>query len=53
MTIAGERAPVTATPAEGPDESVIFQRFVQVASTYAAYRDRTTRDLCIFALTRT
>lgn len=52
VTIAGERIPVIATPLEGPDKEPIFQRFVQVASAYAAYRDRTTRDLRIFALTR-
>ncbi|UGT69145.1 nitroreductase family deazaflavin-dependent oxidoreductase [Nocardia gipuzkoensis] len=52
VTIAGEQIAVTATPIEGAAKGPIFQRFVEVWSPYAKYRDRTTRDLRIFALTR-
>ncbi len=53
VAIAGERIPVTATPVVDPAEKdAIFRRFVDVAAAYAAYRDRTTRDLRIFALRR-
>ncbi|WP_328395963.1 nitroreductase family deazaflavin-dependent oxidoreductase [Nocardia sp. NBC_00416] len=52
VAIAGERIPVAATPVRGEAAEQIFQRFVEVAGAYAAYRDRTTRDLRIFALTR-
>ncbi|MCP2291581.1 nitroreductase/quinone reductase family protein [Nocardia amikacinitolerans] len=52
VAIAGERIRVTATPVEGAAKEPIFQRFVEVTGAYAAYRDRTSRDLRIFALTR-
>ncbi|MBF6211134.1 nitroreductase family deazaflavin-dependent oxidoreductase [Nocardia puris] len=53
VAIAGERIRVRATPVteEAVKESV-FARFVEITGAYAAYRDRTTRDLRIFALTR-
>lgn len=53
VAIAGERIRVRATPVteEAVKESV-FERFVEITGAYAAYRDRTTRDLRIFALTR-
>ncbi|MEV0295711.1 nitroreductase/quinone reductase family protein [Nocardia sp. NPDC050710] len=53
VAIAGERIPVTATPIPATDKDAIFTRFVDITGAYAAYRDRTTRDLRIFALTRT
>ena len=52
VTIAGEHIPVTATSLEGAAKEPIFQRFIEIWSAYTAYRDRTTRDLRIFALTR-
>ncbi|MFI1462939.1 nitroreductase family deazaflavin-dependent oxidoreductase [Nocardia carnea] len=52
VAVAGERIPVTATPVEDSAKAAIFQRFVELTSAYAAYRERTSRDLRIFALTR-
>lgn len=52
VAVAGERIPITATPIEGAPKEEIFQRFVELTGAYAAYRDRTSRDLRVFALTR-
>ncbi|MBF6329104.1 nitroreductase family deazaflavin-dependent oxidoreductase [Nocardia transvalensis] len=53
VTIAGERIPVRAELVEDPaKKDDIFARFVETTEAYAAYRNRTTRDLRIFALTR-
>ncbi|MEV6657114.1 nitroreductase family deazaflavin-dependent oxidoreductase [Nocardia fluminea] len=52
VAIAGERIPVTATPVTDADKDAIFTRFVDITGAYAAYRDRTTRDLRMFALRR-
>ncbi|WP_280395670.1 nitroreductase family deazaflavin-dependent oxidoreductase [Nocardia brasiliensis] len=53
VAIAGERIPVTATLVDPADKDAVFRRFVDITGAYAAYRDRTTRDLRIFALRRT
>ena len=53
VSIAGERIPVTAGRVEGTAAEAIFRRFVDITGAYAAYRDRTDRELRIFALTRT
>jgi deazaflavin-dependent oxidoreductase (nitroreductase family) len=52
VTIAGERIPVTATLVDGAVKESIFQRFAGVWDAYSAYRERTPRELRIFALTR-
>ncbi|WP_067825953.1 nitroreductase/quinone reductase family protein [Nocardia inohanensis] len=53
VTIAGERIPVTATLVTDEERKrAIFARFEETTSAYTAYRNRTTRDLRIFALTR-
>lgn len=52
VAIAGERIPVTATPVTDADKDAIFARFIDITGAYAAYRDRTTRDLRMFALRR-
>ncbi|GGK52149.1 nitroreductase/quinone reductase family protein [Nocardia camponoti] len=52
VAIAGERIAVTATPVPDEDKEAIFARFVEITGAYAAYRDRTTRNLRIFALKR-
>lgn len=52
VAVAGERIPVTATPVEDSAKETIFQRFIELTSAYATYRERTSRDLRIFALTR-
>ncbi|MCA2205499.1 nitroreductase family deazaflavin-dependent oxidoreductase [Nocardia rosealba] len=52
VAIAGERIQVTATLVPDADKEAIFARFVEITGAYAAYRDRTTRDLRIFALRR-
>ncbi|WP_216917497.1 nitroreductase family deazaflavin-dependent oxidoreductase [Nocardia sp. NBC_01377] len=52
VAIAGERIRVEATAVPEADKDAIFARFVEITGAYSAYRDRTDRDLRIFALTR-
>lgn len=53
VTIAGERIPVTATRVEDPaKQAEVFARFEETTQAYTAYKDRTDRDLRIFALRR-
>ncbi|UGT58223.1 nitroreductase/quinone reductase family protein [Nocardia asteroides] len=52
VAIAGERIPVTASLVPDAEKEAVFARFVEITGAYAAYRDRTTRDLRIFALRR-
>ncbi|WP_054812375.1 nitroreductase family deazaflavin-dependent oxidoreductase [Nocardia arizonensis] len=52
VAIAGERIPVIATPVPEADAGAIFARFVELTGAYSAYRERTDRELRIFALTR-
>ncbi|GAB4582228.1 nitroreductase/quinone reductase family protein [Nocardia sp. IFM 10818] len=53
VTIAGQRIPVTATLVEDEGrKQEIFARFEETTEAYTAYKNRTTRDLRIFALTR-
>ncbi|MFC9994502.1 nitroreductase family deazaflavin-dependent oxidoreductase [Nocardia sp. NPDC127526] len=53
VTIAGQRIPVTATLVEDEERKrEIFARFEETTEAYTAYKNRTTRDLRIFALTR-
>ncbi|WP_069164758.1 nitroreductase family deazaflavin-dependent oxidoreductase [Nocardia altamirensis] len=52
VTIAGQRLPVNATLVDDADKDAVFARFVDITGAYAAYRDRTTRNLRIFALRR-
>ncbi|GEM33540.1 hypothetical protein NN3_45470 [Nocardia neocaledoniensis NBRC 108232] len=52
VAIAGERIPVIATLVPDAEKEAVFARFVEITGAYAAYRDRTTRDLRIFALRR-
>ncbi|MGW6725177.1 nitroreductase/quinone reductase family protein [Nocardia sp. NPDC055029] len=52
VAIAGERIPVVATPVPDADSDALFARFIEITGAYAAYRDRTTRNLRMFALRR-
>lgn len=53
VAIAGQHIPVTATLVTDEDRKQgIFDRFAETTEAYTAYRNRTTRDLRIFALTR-
>ncbi|ATL71075.1 nitroreductase/quinone reductase family protein [Nocardia terpenica] len=53
VALAGERIPVRAKLIEDPAEKErVFGLFTDIASTYTAYRSRTTRDLRIFELRR-
>ncbi|MFC4126205.1 nitroreductase/quinone reductase family protein [Nocardia rhizosphaerae] len=52
VAIAGERIPVVATQVPEADKEAVFARFVEITGAYTAYRNRTTRDLRIFALRR-
>ncbi|MGV9676281.1 nitroreductase family deazaflavin-dependent oxidoreductase [Nocardia sp. NPDC003482] len=52
-TLAGERIPVRARLIEDPArKDEIFARFVDTTAAYAAYRERTTRNMRLFELTR-
>ncbi|MET9212348.1 MULTISPECIES: nitroreductase/quinone reductase family protein [unclassified Nocardia] len=52
VAIAGERIPVVATPVPDAEKDPLFARFIEITGAYAAYRDRTTRNLRMFALRR-
>ncbi|MEV5648331.1 nitroreductase family deazaflavin-dependent oxidoreductase [Nocardia sp. NPDC052254] len=53
VTIAGQQIPVHARVVDDPEHKrQIFDRFVDTTEAYAAYQERTTRDLRIFALTK-
>jgi deazaflavin-dependent oxidoreductase (nitroreductase family) len=50
VTVGGKDVPVRAELLTGADRDRIWDRFVALASTYDTYRDRTDRDLRVFAL---
>jgi deazaflavin-dependent oxidoreductase (nitroreductase family) len=50
VTIGGVDVPVVATRLEGAERDRVWQLFVDLAKTYDAYRDRTDRDIRVFAL---
>lgn len=53
VAIAGQHIPVTAALVTDEDrKQSIFERFEETTEAYTAYRNRTARDLRIFALTR-
>ncbi|MFE3796456.1 nitroreductase/quinone reductase family protein [Nocardia tengchongensis] len=53
VAIAGQHLSVTATlVADEEHKQAIFERFEETTEAYTAYRNRTARDLRIFALTR-
>ncbi|MEU0541950.1 nitroreductase family deazaflavin-dependent oxidoreductase [Nocardia sp. NPDC005978] len=53
VTIAGQRIPVRARLIEDETrKGEIFARFEETTQAYTAYKNRTARDLRIFALTR-
>ncbi|WP_330184102.1 nitroreductase family deazaflavin-dependent oxidoreductase [Nocardia sp. NBC_01503] len=53
VTIAGQRIPVRADLVrDEARKAEIFARFEETTEAYTAYRNRTARDLRIFALTR-
>lgn len=50
VTIGGKDVPVRATLLSGAERDRVWRAFEELASTYAAYRDRTDRDIRVFAL---
>ncbi|MEU6579992.1 nitroreductase/quinone reductase family protein [Nocardia sp. NPDC046763] len=53
VAIAGQHIPVAAMLVTDEDrKQAIFERFEETTQAYTAYRNRTARDLRIFALTR-
>ncbi|RMI28659.1 nitroreductase/quinone reductase family protein [Nocardia stercoris] len=53
VVLAGETLPVEATEITDADhKDEIFRQFAEVTDAYTAYKDRTSRDLRIFALRR-
>jgi deazaflavin-dependent oxidoreductase (nitroreductase family) len=49
--VGGQRTPVTATLLEGDEAEAAYQRMVEIAATYATYRNRTDRSIRAFRLT--
>lgn len=53
IIIAGERIPVRAEAIQGVERKAdIYAQFEQITRAYTAYRNRTTRDLRVFAVRR-
>ena len=52
VTMGGQEIPVVARRLTGPEGERVFNDFADYASNYAAYRDRTDRDIRVFELTR-
>ncbi|MGH3562687.1 MAG: nitroreductase/quinone reductase family protein, partial [Mycobacterium sp.] len=52
VTMGGTEMPVLATQLSGTEHDRIYQKFIDYASNYDAYRDRTDREIRVFALTR-
>lgn len=50
VTIGGTDVPVHATMLTGAERDRVWRLFVDLATTYDAYRDRTDRDIRVFAL---
>lgn len=50
VTIGRKDVPVVATLLTGGERDRVWQLFVDLARTYDAYRDRTNRDIRVFAL---
>ena len=51
VTMGGRDIPVRATRLEGTEAESGYQLMVDTISTYAAYKDRTDRDIRVFRLT--
>ena len=52
VTMGGHEIPVVAQRLTGPESERIYESFADYASNYAAYRDRTDRDIRVFELTK-
>ena len=48
--VGGQRIPVTATLLGGAEAEAAYQKMVDLASTYSAYRGRTDRQIRVFRL---
>jgi deazaflavin-dependent oxidoreductase (nitroreductase family) len=51
VRVRGTEVPVTATLLVGEDAEEAYQRMVALTAVYAAYRQRTDRDIRVFRLT--
>lgn len=51
--VGGQRIPVRATLLDGDEAEAAYQKMVDLASTYSAYRGRTDRRIRVFRLTPT
>jgi deazaflavin-dependent oxidoreductase (nitroreductase family) len=52
VTMGGQEIPVIARQVTGSEADRIYQDFAEYASNYAAYRNRTARDIRVFELTK-
>ena len=50
VVVGGQRIAVRATLLGGDDAEAAYRKMVEVASTYAAYRNRTDREIRVFRL---
>jgi deazaflavin-dependent oxidoreductase (nitroreductase family) len=50
VTIGGKDVPVRASLLDGEERDRVYDGFIELARTYDAYRDRTSRHIRVFAL---
>lgn len=50
VTVGGRAIRVDGKPLEGGERAEMFEQFVQADSSYAVYRDRTTREIPVIEL---
>lgn len=51
VAIGGREIAVVATPVTGAERDALYERFVTMMGNYGAYRERTSREIRMFALT--
>lgn len=52
VTMGGKEIPVIARRLTGPEAKRVYENFADYARNYAAYRDRTDREIRVFELTK-
>nr|WP_296773085.1 nitroreductase/quinone reductase family protein [Rhodococcus sp. (in: high G+C Gram-positive bacteria)] len=50
VAIGGKKIPVTATPVTGPEKARIYDAFNDMVKVYGEYKNRTDREMRMFAL---
>lgn len=52
VTVGGQTIAVRAELLDRSEADIVFPRFVEIAHAYHVFRDRTSREMRVFALTR-